>query len=637
MKKLSEYNFPADLKTMSLHDTELLACEIRDFLINKVSETGGHLASNLGVVELTLAIHRVFDSPRDKIIWDVGHQSYVHKILTGRANQFDSLRMFGGLSGFPKAYESEHDVYDTGHSSVSISVAAGMAAARDLKNEDYEVIAVIGDGSLTGGMAYEGLNNIGASKSKVIVILNDNGMSISPNIGGISQHLGRLRTSKGYLGAKRFIKDRIATIPNIGQSIASGLADFKNDLKYSMLNAGGVLFEELGFTYFGPVDGHDLEALTDILKRARSLNEPVLVHVITKKGKGYRNAEKYPGKFHGIGPFDPTTGMLKKPGMNPTFSGLMGRFACEMAEKDSRIVAVSAAMCDATGLGPFAQKYPERFFDVGIAEEHAVTFAAGMAKNGMKPLVAIYSSFLQRAYDQLLEDICLQKLPVMFLVDRAGCVGADGETHHGMFDLSYLSQMPGMTVLTPKDGNQLQAMMDYALHLDGPCAIRYPRGDTDYNNNILSTYSGGNLRIAEMGSGRSAIDIWAVGAMYACGEKVCSLLRDRGYDAGLVDVTTVKPLDLSLLSKDCHLLVTLEDNVLEGGFGQQAAAVLVSASANDEKKRFFSRREEGTKVLRFGWPDSFIEHGSVAELREKYGLTPEKITERICEQIEGKA
>lgn len=637
MKKLSEYNFPADLKTMSLHDTELLACEIRDFLIDKVSETGGHLASNLGVVELTLAIHRVFDSPRDKIIWDVGHQSYVHKILTGRANQFDSLRMFGGLSGFPKAYESEHDVYDTGHSSVSISVAAGMAAARDLKKEDYEVIAVIGDGSLTGGLAYEGLNNIGASKSKVIVLLNDNGMSISPNIGGISQHLGRLRTSKGYLGAKRFIKDRIATIPNIGQSIACGLADFKNDLKYSMLNAGGVLFEELGFTYFGPVDGHDLESLTDVLNRARGLDEPVLVHVITKKGRGYRNAEKEPGKFHGIGPFDPTTGKVKNPGKNPTFSSLMGRFACEMAEKDSRIVAVSAAMCDATGLGPFAQKFPDRFFDVGIAEEHAVTFAAGMAKCGMRPLVAIYSSFLQRAYDQLLEDICLQKLPVVFLVDRAGCVGSDGETHHGMFDLSYLSQMPGMTVLTPKDGNQLQAMMKYAVQLDGPCAIRYPRGEAEYRNDILSTYTGSNLRMEEMGLRRPAIDIWAAGSMYPCGEKVCSMLRDRGYAAGLVDVTAVKPLDLSLLSNNCHLLVTLEDNVLEGGFGQQVAAGLASASLDVQKKRYFGRREESTQVLRFGWPDSFIEHGSVAELRDKYGLTPEKITERICEQIEGKA
>ena len=637
MKKLSEYQFPADLKKMSLHETELLACEIRDFLIEKVSETGGHLASNLGVVELTLAIHRVFDSPQDKIIWDVGHQSYVHKILTGRADQFDSLRMYGGLSGFPKAYESEHDVYDTGHSSVSISVAAGMAAARDLKKEDYEVIAVIGDGSLTGGLAYEGLNNIGASKSKVIVILNDNGMSISPNIGGISQHLGKLRTSKGYLGAKRFIKDRIATIPNIGQSIASGLADFKNDLKYSMLNSGGVLFEELGFTYFGPVDGHDLESLTDILNRARSLDEPVLVHVITKKGKGYRNAEKDPGKFHGIGPFDPTTGMLKKTGNTPTFSSLMGRFACEMAEKDSRIVAISAAMCDATGLRPFAQRFPDRFFDVGIAEEHAVTFAAGMAKSGMKPLVAIYSSFLQRAYDQLLEDICLQKLPVLFLVDRAGCVGADGETHHGMFDLSYLSQMPGMTVLTPKDGNQLQTMMEYAVQLDGPCAIRYPRDEADYGNNILSTYTGGNLRMKAMGARRPAVDIWAVGAMYSCGEKVCCLLRDKGYDAGLVDVTTVKPLDFSLLSKDCQLLVTLEDNALEGGFGQQVAAALASVSPEKEKKHFFSRKEEETQVLRFGWPDSFIEHGSVAELREKYGLTPEKITERICEQIEGKA
>ncbi|MGN1413610.1 MAG: 1-deoxy-D-xylulose-5-phosphate synthase [Anaerovoracaceae bacterium] len=637
MKNLSEYNFPADLKNMSLHDTELLACAIRDFLIDKVSETGGHLASNLGVVELTLAIHRVFDSPRDKIIWDVGHQSYVHKILTGRADQFDNLRTFGGLSGFPKSYESEHDVYDTGHSSVSISVAAGMAAARDLKKEEYEVIAVIGDGSLTGGLAYEGLNNIGASKSKVIVILNDNGMSISPNIGGISQHLGKLRTSKGYLGAKRFIKDRIASIPNIGQSIADGLAEFKNDLKYSMLHSGGVLFEELGFTYFGPVDGHDLESLTDILNRARSLDEPVLVHVITKKGKGYRNAEKDPGKFHGIGPFDPTTGMLKKLNKNPTFSSLMGRFACEMAEKDSRIVAISAAMCDATGLGPFAEKFPDRFFDVGIAEEHAVTFAAGMAKSGMKPLVAIYSSFLQRAYDQLLEDICLQNLPVVFLIDRAGCVGADGETHHGMFDLSYLSQLPGMTVLTPKDGNQLQVMMEYALHLNGPCAIRYPRGETDYSNDILSTYTGCNLRMKDMSSPRPAIDIWAVGSMYSCGEKVCSLLREHGYTAGLVNVTVVKPLDLSQLSEDCQLLVTLEDNVLEGGFGQRVAAALASASSGGDKKRLFSRRQEGAKVLRFGWPDSFIEHGSVAELRDKYGLTPEKIAERICEQIEGKA
>lgn len=625
MKKLQEYNFPEDLKTMSSHDMDLLALSIREFLIDKVSETGGHVASNLGVVELSLALHKVFDSPKDKIIWDVGHQSYVHKILTGRAGQFDGLRQFGGMSGFPKAYESEHDVYDTGHSSVSISVAAGMAAARDLKGEDNEVIAVIGDGSLTGGLAYEGLNNIGASKSKVIVILNDNGMSISPNIGGISQHLGKLRTSKGYLNTKRFIKEHISAIPNIGHGLADSLANLKNDLKYSMLGDGGVLFEELGFTYFGPVDGHNLDELTDTLRRAKGLNEPVLIHVITKKGKGYQNAEKDPGKFHGIAPFDKTTGALKKQASGPSWSKLMGQFACDLAERDSRIVAITAAMGDATGLGNFAKEYPKRFFDVGIAEEHAVTFAAGLAKCGMKPLVAIYSSFLQRAYDQLIEDICLQKLPVVFLIDRAGCVGADGETHHGMFDLSYLSHIPGMTVLTPKDGNQLQEMMEYAVELDGPCAIRYPRGEAVYNNNITLTYMGCNLR--EHAAGK--IDIWAVGPMFECGQKVCEILKEKGLESGLVDVTTVKPMDLSQVSPETGLLVTIEDNAVEGGYGQRMAAVLAARSSQSDGT-------DGVQVMNFGWPDQFVEHGSVSELREKYGLMPEKIAERICEEVEGK-
>lgn len=626
MKNLLDYKFPEELKGMSLREMDLLAASIRDFLIDRVSETGGHVASNLGVVELTLALHQVFDSPKDKFIWDVGHQSYVHKILTGRAGQFDTLRQFGGLSGFPKAHESEHDVYDTGHSSVSISVAAGMAAARDLKGEDHEVIAIIGDGSLTGGLAYEGLNNIGETRSKVIVILNDNGMSISPNIGSVSQYLGRLRTSKGYLGTKRFIKERVASIPNVGYSIAKGLATFKNDLKYSMMdhNHGGAFFEELGFTYFGPVDGHNLEDLIDVLHRAKRLDEPVLVHVMTKKGKGYRNAEQNPGKFHGIGPFDKTTGALKTQSSGQSWSKLMGEFACQLAEKDPNIVAITAAMGDATGLSPFALQYPERFFDVGIAEEHALTFAAGLAKCGMKPLVAIYSSFLQRAYDQLIEDICLQNLPVVFLVDRAGCVGADGETHHGVFDLSYLSQIPGMTVLTPKDGNQLAAMMEYAFSLDSPCAIRYPRGESVYDNNIMSIYLGRNIREEQAG----AIDIWAVGAMQECGQRVCSLLRDRGLDVGLVDVTTVKPLDMTPLSEDTRLIITIEDNVLAGGYGQQMAAA-VSAMKLPEKA-------ERPQVVSFGWPDRFVEHGSVAQLQDKYGLTPEKIAERICEEIEGK-
>ena len=625
MKDLLEYNFPEDLKSMSVHDMDLLAASIRSFLIDKVSETGGHVASNLGVVELTLALHQVFDSPKDKFIWDVGHQSYVHKILTGRAAQFDTLRQFDGLSGFPKAHESEHDAYDTGHSSVSISVAAGMAAARDLKGENHEVIAIIGDGSLTGGLAYEGLNNIGETRSKVIVIVNDNGMSISPNVGSVSQHLGKLRTSKGYLGTKKFIKERVATIPNVGHSIAKGLANFKNDLKYSMMDHtnGSTFFEELGFTYFGPVDGHNLEDLIDALNRARSLNEPVVVHVMTKKGKGYLNAEKDPGRFHGIAPFDKTTGALKKKSNGPSWSALMGQFACQMAEENPDIVAITAAMGDATGLGPFAEKYPKRFFDVGIAEEHALTFAAGLAKSGMKPLVAIYSSFLQRGYDQLVEDICLQNLPVVFLVDRAGCVGADGETHHGVFDLSYLTHIPGMTVLTPKDGNQLQAMMEYAVSLGTPCAIRYPRGEAVYDNNTMSIYMGRNLRMEQAG----AIDIWAVGAMYECGEKVCSILKEKGLDAGLVDVTTVKPMDINIAA-NTRLVVTIEDNVLDGGFGQRMASAVSAMRLQDKAER--------PQVLSFGWPDHFVEHGSVAQLQDRYGLTPEKIAERICEEIEGK-
>ncbi len=633
MKKLDEFRFPDDLKTMSLKELELLSYGIREFLIDSVSNTGGHLASNLGVVELTIALHKVFDSPKDKIIWDVGHQAYVHKILTGRSEQFHTLRKFQGLSGFPKARESEHDAFDTGHSSISISAAAGIAAARDLQGEDYQVIAVIGDGSLTGRAAYEVLNNIGSSKSKVIVILNDNGMSISPNIGGISQHLGRLRTSKGYLGAKQFVKKRVSTIPSIGAGIAEGLADIKNDLKYTIMNHGGVLFEELGFTYFGPVDGHNLEDLLDVIDRAKKLNEPVLIHVITKKGKGYSHAEKHPDKFHGIGPFDKSTGLAKEQGGEKSFSQLMGHFATEIAEKDDRVVAITAAMSEGTGLDSFKKAFPRRHFDVGIAEAHAVTFAAGLAKSGMKPLVAIYSSFLQRAYDQIVEDICLQNLPVVFAIDRAGCVGSDGETHHGMLDIPYLSQIPNMTVLAPADGNQLKSMMEYAFALDGPCAIRYPRGQADCSNSIMSTDdeksrsatgSYNNLRLESLeGQGKKisdVIDIWAVGTMVDCGQKVCQILRSRGYCAGLVDVACIKPLDLSLYNRETKLLVTIEDGAIPGGYGSQMAAALTN---------------ESTKVLNFAWPDTYVGQGTIDELREQYGLTPEKITERICAEIEG--
>ena len=628
MKELKDYQFPEDLKTMSLEEMDLLAYSIREFLINKIAATGGHVASNLGVVELTMALHKIFDSPKDRIIWDVGHQSYVHKILTGRAEGFDTLRQFNGMSGFPKERESEHDAYDTGHSSVSISAAAGMAAARDLKGENYDVIAVIGDGSLTGGLAYEGLNNIGDMKSKVIVILNDNEMSISPNIGGITDHLGKLRTSKSYLGTKNFIKNRVGNIPNIGKSLAGGLANIKNDLKYTIMDHGGILFEELGFTYFGPVDGHNMEELLEVLVRAKHLDEPVLIHVMTKKGKGYLNAEKNPGKFHGIGAFDPETGAPLQTSSGPSYSKLMGQAAARLGEKDERIVAITAAMGDATGLGEFQKVHPERFFVVGIAEEHAVVFAAGLAKSGMKPLVAIYSSFLQRAYDQIVEDVCLQELPVVFAIDRAGCVGNDGETHHGMFDISYLSNIPGLTILTPKDGSQLDSMMEYAFSLNKPVAIRYPRGEAKvYDKKVSSTeaadgnifkYTGKNERLSAAGQ----IDIWAAGPKAEYGLKVQKILEEKGYKAGVVSVTSIKPLDLTPLDKETKYIATIEDNQIIGGFGQQMAAALVN---------------EDVKVFNFGWPDNFVEHGSVKQLEEKYGLTPELIAERICEYIEGKA
>lgn len=624
-RNILDYNFPQDLKSMSEEELELLTYSIREFLIEKVSKTGGHLASNLGVVELSIALHKVFNSPDDKIIWDVGHQSYVHKILTGRGEQFDSLRQFKGLSGFPKEKESPHDAFDTGHSSTSISAAAGMACAREIKGENYEVVAVIGDGSLTGGMAYEAMNNIGASKSKVIVILNDNGMSISKNIGGISTHLGNLRTSKGYLNAKRFIKNTIGSRGSVGSAIAGGLAGFKNDVKYSILEKGGVLFEELGFTYFGPVDGHNIGELLNVLNRAKSLDEPVLIHVITRKGKGYKNAENAPGKFHGIGPFNPETGETVKKEEGFSYSEIMGNHLVDMAEENKNIVAITAAMGQATGLGPFEERFPERFYDVGIAEQHAVTFAAGLAKCGIRPVCAIYSSFLQRAYDQIMEDVCMQKLPVVFAIDRAGIVGADGETHHGIYDLSYLLSMPEMTVLTPRNGRSLQNAMDYALTLDGPAAIRYPRGNAPDpaeldENNVMST-TPAVIKNERTAHGRD-VDIWACGKMYDCGIKVVEMLKDRGIDAGLVDVEIVKPLDLDAFEKYCRLLVTIEDNDICSGFGMHLAAEL---------------KNEEIKILNFGWPDKFIEQGSFDELASQYGLMPEQITERICEYIEGKA
>lgn len=623
-KSLADYRFPEDLKNMTERELDLLSYEIRDFLIEKVSKTGGHLASNLGVVELSIALHQVFSSPTDKIIWDVGHQSYVHKILTGRAGEFDGLRQLNGISGFPKRKESAHDMFDTGHSSTSISAAMGYAAARDLRGENYAVTAVIGDGALTGGMAYEALNNAGSSKSKMIVILNDNEMSIAKNTGGMSQHLAKLRASQTYLDLKKQLKKTLKGIPAVGQGLYSGFEHIRDSVKYALVP--GAIFEELGFKYFGPVDGHNLHDLIEILSYASQLDDPVLIHVITKKGKGYRNAEANPGKFHGVGPFDPTTGNALSASSKPTYSDAFGNKMIQLAAENPKIVAISAAMIESTGLGKFAQKYPDRIFDAGIAEAHAVTFSAGLAANGLQPVVAIYSTFLQRAFDQIVVDVCMQNLPVVFAIDRAGNVGADGQSHHGIFDLSYLQPIPNLTVMAPKDGQELSAMLEYALEKKTPCAIRYPRAEAE------NEVSGENLlpidgRCESLRTGTD-VEILALGKMVTYGAEAAERLQSHGISAGLTNLRFVKPLDREYIinkAKEVNCLVTLEDNALEGGVGKRIAALL---------------QEEGlrqVKVLNLGWPDQFIQQGSVDELFALYGLDVSGITERVREFIEGKA
>ena len=617
MKKLLEYDFPHDLNEMTEHELELLSYEIRDFLIGNISKTGGHLASNLGVVELSIALHKVFDTPADKLIWDVGHQSYVHKILTGRAQDFVTLRKFGGMSGFPKVKESQYDAFDTGHSSTSISIAAGLAAARDLSGEDYNIAAIIGDGALTGGIAYEAMNNVGVSRTKLVVILNDNGMSIAPNTGGVSRYLSKLRSSHKYTDFKKRFKKNVSEIPVIGKGVVVGMQHMRDSLKYAVLD--GIMFEELGFKYYGPIDGHNMENLIETLEMARDAEGPVFIHVITKKGKGYRSAEETPSKYHGTGPFDPTTGQQHSSGSIPSYSQIFGNKLLEMAKTNKKIVAIGAAMLESTGLKEFKETFPRRTFDVGIAEGHAVTFAAGMASGGYRPVVSIYSTFLQRAYDQILEDVCLQSLPVVFAVDRAGIVGADGETHHGMFDISYLSHMPNMTILAPADKRELVSMLEYAMTLDGPCAIRYPRGEAPDLD--LSHPLNGSLLMKE---GKD-VEIWAAGNMLQAGAKVCEILNSRKIDAGLVNPRILRPLDEAAIFASAgrtRLIVTLEDNVITGGFGENLATVMM---------------ESPVKVLHLGWPDRFIEHGSCAQLFEKYGLDPNSIAERICGYLEKKA
>lgn len=604
------------IKNSDYGDLEALAQEMRDFLVEKVSKTGGHLASNLGIVEATIALHKVYDTAVDRVIFDVGHQSYVHKIITGRAEAFDTLRKYKGLSGFPKSRESIHDAYDTGHSSTSISAAMGYATARDLRNEDYQVVAVIGDGAMTGGLVYEALNNIGASGTNIKIILNDNGMSIAKNVGAMSRHLNNLRTSKNYTRMKENIREALDNIPVVGQRVSDTISHTKNKIKYSLLDEQGVLFEDLGIKYIGPVDGYDLPALVEAYTAANQYDGPTLVHVITKKGKGYYWSEKYPRKFHGIAPFDADNGNILSSPTGSSYSKVFGDKLVELARADDSIVAISAAMGTATGLGPFYKEFEPRFFDVGIAEAHAVVFAAGMAKAGMTPVVAIYSSFLQRAFDQLIEDICLQNLHVVFAVDRAGLVGADGETHHGMFDLSYLNMIPNMKILCPADGNQLEEMLEYAVHqYDGPIAIRYPRGSSQGNHLRLKPFTGENT-VLSVGKD---VTILAVGAMLDTGIEAARLLREHGFDAGVTAINVVKPMDAAAANPETKLVVTLEDNTIIGGF-------------SDEFDRV--NREKPFGILNFALPDQFIEQGSIPELRVECAMTPEDVVKGVEDYFE---
>ncbi|MEX5284399.1 1-deoxy-D-xylulose-5-phosphate synthase [Selenomonas sputigena] len=614
---LGRIDNPAELKNCTLEELSVLAGELRHSIIHTVSQTGGHLAPSLGTVELTLALHRAFDCPEDKIIWDVGHQAYAHKILTGRRDAFIKLRQKGGITGFPKREESIYDAFGTGHSSTSISAALGMAAARDMAGAHYRVAAVIGDGALTGGEAFEGLNNAGELGRDIIVILNDNGMSIAPNVGAVSEYLARFRMAPGYRRAKRDIKNFLKKIPHIGERVYR-TAEYVKDGVRSALVPGG-LFTDLGFHYIGPLDGHNITLLLDVFEQAKQLKGPLLIHVETCKGKGYPPAEKEPDKFHGIGKFDIVEGTaLKKTGACPTYTSVFGEAMLEMAEKDEDVVAITAAMPDGTGLRAFGKKYPERFFDVGIAEQHAVTFAAGLAASGKKPVVALYSTFAQRAYDQILHDVCLQNLHVVFALDRAGFVGEDGATHHGVFDYSYLRHLPNMTLMAPKDENELGQMLAMALAMEGPVAIRYPRGE-GLGVELQRPFLPLRHMKAEVLKPDGQIALLAVGSMVHMAERTATLLTEEDLSAAVVNMRFIKPLDKEVivrLTQEKRLLVTMEENVLVGGFG---TAILESLS------------DEGilVPVLRLGIPDAFIEQGKPQELLEICNLLPEQMARKI--------
>ena len=611
LEKIKEAN---DVKQLSLSECEQLAQEIRDFLIRSLSETGGHLASNLGVVELTIALHRFLHFPEDKLVWDVGHQAYTHKILTGRKEQFATLRKTGGLSGFPKRKESDCDAFDTGHSSTSISAGLGLVQARDLKGENYQVVSVIGDGALTGGMAYEALNNAAELKKNFIIILNDNEMSITRNVGGMSSYLDHIRMAAPYTELKMGVTNALKKIPKVGDGMVDALHKTKSSIKQLVIP--GMLFENMGLTYLGPVDGHDMRQLGKVLQEAKRKQGPVLIHVLTEKGRGYEPAMRHPARFHGAAPYEIETGLPKSNG-NPSYTDIFSTVMRKFGDREPDVVAVSAAMVPGTGLKRFGNMFPERLFDVGIAEEHAVTFAAGLALGGLHPVVAIYSSFLQRAVDQILHDVCMQNLPVVFAVDRAGLVGSDGETHHGCFDLSYLSMMPNMTVMAPKNKWELSDMLKFAIRQKSPVAIRYPRGEAytgleDYRAPIEM----GKAEILEKGK---EIAILAVGNMVRTAVQVTENLRNCGYEPTLVNMRFVKPLDMDLLEilrEDHSLIVTMEENVKSGGFGEQVMT-------------YYGSRLHSPAVRIVAIEDQFVPHGSVEDLMHQQQMDSASVTERI--------
>ncbi|SHE75905.1 1-deoxy-D-xylulose-5-phosphate synthase [Schwartzia succinivorans] len=612
---------PEQLHTLNIDQLEQLAGELREYIIKTVSQTGGHLAPSLGAVELTLALYSTFHLPVDKVVWDVGHQAYAHKILTGRREQFKKLRQKGGITGFPCRKESAYDAFGVGHASTSISGALGMAAARDILGRGEHVIAVIGDGAMTGGEAFEALNHAGDLKKNLIVVLNDNGMSIDCNVGAMSEYLSKIRVAPQYRQVKEDLKGFLRSIPHIGDTVVKTAEYLKDGMRAVLVP--GEIFEEMGFVYVGPIDGHNIAAMKDVFERVRLVDGPVLVHVHTKKGKGYLPAELQPDKFHGVGKFDiPSGKVIKASGKPPTYTSVFSDAIVTLAEKNTRIAAITAAMPEGTGLKRFSELYPERYFDVGIAEEHAVTLAAGMATAGIHPVVAIYSSFAQRSYDQLMHDVCLQNLPVTLCLDRAGLVGADGATHHGAFDLSYLRTMPGMVVMAPKDENELRHMLYTAVNYEGPAAVRYPRGegigvplDSDFNELEIGK--------AEVIRDGGSIAILAVGTMVSAACKTAELLLKRGINCTVVNMRFIKPLD-----KECILqvadkmeaVVTMEENVLNGGFGSAVVELLA-----DEGRSI--------PVLRFGIPDEFIEQGTQSELREQCGLTPEQMSEKINDML----